>query len=159
MPIVLACMSMSKKKVGALIIIERHIGLSEYINSGDQIDANITQRLIENIFFKNSPLHDGAMIIRDREIVAAACFLPLADDISVARELGTRHRAALGISMVTDSITIVVSEETGIISIARDGKLIRYIDKKALLNLLESVFQKEHETAIMNLFKRRAKDA
>ncbi len=155
----MAITNLARRRVGALIVIEMRTGLADIIGTGTRINGRISAPLIENIFEPNTPLHDGAMIIRDREIVAAACFLPLADNISVARELGTRHRAALGISMVTDSITIVVSEETGVVSIARDGKLIRYIDKKALLDLLESVFQKEHETAIMNLFKRRAKDA
>ena len=155
----MAITSLARRRVGALIVIEMRTGLGDIIGTGTQINGRISAPLIENIFEPNTPLHDGAMIIRDREIVAAACFLPLAEDISVARELGTRHRAALGISMVSDSITIVVSEETGVISIARDGKLIRYIDKKALVNLLESVFQKEHEAVIMNLFKRRAKDA
>lgn len=122
MPIVMACMSMSKKKVGALIILERHIGLIEYINSGDQIDANVTQRLIENIFFKNSPLHDGAMIIRSKRIVAAGCILPVSHSSDIPKSLGLRHRAALGISQETDALAVVVSEETGDISLARDGQ-------------------------------------
>lgn len=122
MPIILACMNMSKKKVGALIIMERHIGLNEYISSGDQIDANITQRLIENIFFKNSPLHDGAMIIRNKRIVAAGCILPVSHNTDIPKSLGLRHRAALGITQSTDALAIVVSEETGDISLAHNGR-------------------------------------
>ena len=121
MPIVLACMSMSKQKVGALIIIERQVGLSEYVNSGDIINANITQRLIENIFFKNSPLHDGAMIISHKRIRAAGCILPISHDTDIPKSLGLRHRAALGISQTSDCLSIVVSEETGGISIAESG--------------------------------------
>ena len=121
MPIVLACMSMSKQKVGALIIIERQVGLSEYVNSGDIINANITQRLIENIFFKNSPLHDGAMIISHKRIRAAGCILPISHDTDIPKSLGLRHRAALGISQKSDCLSIVVSEETGGISISENG--------------------------------------
>ena len=121
MPIVLACMSMSKQKVGALIIIERQVGLSEYVNSGDIINANITQRLIENIFFKNSPLHYGAMIISHKRIRAAGCILPISHDTDIPKSLGLRHRAALGISQKSDCLSIVVSEETGGISIAENG--------------------------------------
>lgn len=153
-----AVISMAKRRVGALIVIERRTGLADIIVSGTRIDGRISAPLVENIFEPNTPLHDGAMIIRDGTIVAAACFLPLAEDIAVARELGTRHRAALGISSVSDSITIVVSEETGVISVARDGKLIRYIDGKALRDLLESIFVQERDTATFTLFKRRAKD-
>ena len=110
------------------------------------------------MFFVNTPLHDGAMIIRNNEIVAAACILPLVEDIAVARELGTRHRAGLGISSVSDSITIIVSEETGVISMARDGKLVRYIDSKALRNLLESIFihkEREFQMPSLSSFRRR----
>ncbi len=121
MPIVMACMSMSKQKVGALIIIERYVGLNEYVTTGDQINANITQRLIENIFFKNSPLHDGAMIISHQRIKAAGCILPISHDTDIPKSLGLRHRAALGISQKSDCIAIVVSEETGGISIAENG--------------------------------------
>ena len=109
--------------MGALIIIERQVGLSEYVNSGDIINANITQRLIENIFFKNSPLHDGAMIISGNRIVAAGCILPVSHDTSIPRSLGLRHRSALGIAQATDAMAVVVSEETGKISVAYRGKL------------------------------------
>ncbi len=121
MPVVMACMSMSKQKVGALIVIERNVGLSEIINSGDVINANITQRLIENIFFKNSPLHDGAMVISHKRIKAAGCILPISHDMSIPKSLGLRHRAALGISQKSDCLAIIVSEETGGISVAENG--------------------------------------
>ena len=135
-----AITDLAKRRVGALIVIEQRTGLGDIINTGTLIEGRISAPLIENIFEPNTPLHDGAMIIRNNEIVAAACILPLVEDIAVARELGTRHRAGLGISSVSDSITIIVSEETGVISMARDGKLVRYIDSKALRNLLESIF-------------------
>ena len=141
-----AITELAKRRVGALIVIEQRTGLGDIINTGTLIEGRISAPLIENIFEPNTPLHDGAMIIRNNEIIAAACILPLVEDIAVARELGTRHRAALGISSVSDSITIVVSEETGVTSMARDGKLVRYIDSKALKDLLESVFiRKEKE--------------
>ena len=122
MPIVMACMSMAKGKVGALIVIERATPLSYVVSTGDVIDAEINQRLIENIFFKNSPLHDGAMIISDHRIKAAACILPVSHDLSIPKELGLRHRAALGMSQESDALCIIVSEETGGISIARNGQ-------------------------------------
>lgn len=152
-----ALLSLAKRRVGALIVIEQRTGLGDIISTGTRIEGIISAPLIENIFEPNTPLHDGAVVIRDGQIVSAACFLPLAEDIAVDRELGTRHRAALGISSVSDSITIVVSEETGVISFARDGKLVRYIDQKALHNLLESIFMKEQATG-GQLFKRRKKD-
>lgn len=123
MPIVYACMNMSKSKTGALIVIERNVPLEEYEKSGDIIDAEINSRLIENIFFKNSPLHDGAMIIAHDRIKSAGCILPVSHDMNVPRSLGLRHRSALGISQATDAIAIVVSEETGGISIAHRGSL------------------------------------
>lgn len=118
MPIVMACMNLSKGKVGALIVIERTTPLTDIIETGDVIDANINQRLIENIFFKNSPLHDGAMIISHRRIRAAGCILPVSHDMDIPKELGLRHRAAMGISQSSDAIAIVVSEETGRIAVA-----------------------------------------
>ena len=122
MPIVMSCMSMSKKKVGALIVIQRSTPLDDIIVTGERIDAAVNQRLIENIFFKNSPLHDGAMVIAKEHIVAAGCILPVSHDLSIPKELGLRHRAALGISHESDCIAIVVSEETGGISIAMNGE-------------------------------------
>lgn len=153
----MAILSLAKRRVGALIVIEQRTGLGDIIATGTRIDGVISAPLIENIFEPNTPLHDGAVIIRDGVITAAACFLPLAEDIAVARELGTRHRAALGVSSISDSITIVVSEETGVISFAREGKLVRYIDQKALRDLLESIFVGKENAGTLNIFKRRAK--
>lgn len=123
MPIVYACMSMSKSKTGALIVIQQKIPLESYAKTGDRIDARINQRLIENIFFKNSPLHDGAMIIADGRIEAAGCILPVSHDDNIPRMLGLRHRSALGAAQATDALAIVVSEETGNISVAHRGEL------------------------------------
>lgn len=123
LPIVYACMNMSKTKTGALIVIRQEIPLESYEKSGDIIDADINSRLIENIFFKNSPLHDGAMIIDHDRIRSAGCILPVSHDRNVPRALGLRHRSALGISQATDAFAIVVSEETGNISVAHRGSL------------------------------------
>ena len=122
MPIVMACLSMSKQKVGALIVIERQVALREIIETGDTINADSNQRLIENIFFKNSPLHDGAMVISHKRIKAAGCILPVAHDNDIPKSLGLRHRAALGISQKSDCLAIIISEETGGISVARNGE-------------------------------------
>lgn len=122
LPIVMACMNMGRQKIGALIIIEREAPLNDIAATGEIIDANISQRLIENIFFKNSPLHDGAMIISNKRIKAAGCILPVAHDNDIPKSLGLRHRAGLGMSQKADSISIIVSEETGGISIAQDGQ-------------------------------------
>ena len=136
----LAVENMSRRKIGALIVLERNTKLGDYVTTGTVVDAEISDALIENIFEPKTPLHDGAMIIRDDRIYAAACVLPLFDSPNISRELGTRHRAALGISTVSDSITIVVSEETGIISYARDGKLVRHVTHDALEELLNGHF-------------------
>ena len=121
-PVVLACMNMSKRKVGALIVIERTIPLDDVSDTGDRIDANINQRLIENIFFKNSPLHDGAMIISKHRIKSAGCILPVSHSLDIPKALGLRHRAAMGMSQDSDAIVIVVSEETGGITVAIKGE-------------------------------------
>lgn len=121
MPIVMACMNMSRRKEGALIVIERSTPLDDIVDTGDVIDSNINQRLIENIFFKNSPLHDGAMVISKRRIKAAGCILPVSHNMDIPKELGLRHRAAMGISQECDAIAVVVSEETGGISVAVKG--------------------------------------
>ncbi len=139
MPIVYACMSMSKSKTGALIVIQQTISLAPYAASGDRIDANVNTRLIENIFFKNSPLHDGAMIIADGRIVAAGCILPVSHDSDVPRTLGLRHRSALGIAQATDAVAVVVSEETGNISIAHRGKLATRVSSTELEHRLNAI--------------------
>ena len=123
MPIVYACMTMSKSKTGALIVIQCNDSLNKYERLGDTIDASINSRLVENIFFKNSPLHDGAMIIANNRICAAGCVLPVSHDASLPRHLGLRHRSALGVSQATDALAIVVSEESGNISVAHNGRL------------------------------------
>ena len=117
-PLVMSCMSMSKKKVGALIVIQRATPLDDIVATGERIDATVSQRLLENLFFKNSPLHDGAMVIHNQRIKAAGCILPVSHDLNIPKELGLRHRAALGITHESDCIAIVVSEETGSISVA-----------------------------------------
>ena len=122
MALVKACIDMSRGKVGALIVLEKDLPLSDIVNTGDIIDAQISTRLIENIFFKNSPLHDGAMIVSRNRIKAAACLLPVSHNLSIPKHLGLRHRAALGISQESDSISIIVSEETGGISVAHKGE-------------------------------------
>ncbi len=128
---------LSKRRVGALIVFEQKTGLEDIAATGTRLDAILSGALIENIFEPKTPLHDGAVVVRDATIIAAACLLPLSDDPKVARELGTRHRAAIGCSAASDCIVLVVSEETGAISIAQEGKLIRYLDEKALSSTLE----------------------
>lgn len=123
MAVVYACMSMSKSKTGALIVFQRKMPLTDYEKTGDIIDADINVRLIENIFFKNSPLHDGAMIIAERRINSVGCILPVSHDMSIPKNLGLRHRAALGMSQETDAVCVIVSEETGHISVAKDGAI------------------------------------
>jgi uncharacterized protein (TIGR00159 family) len=138
MPIVMASMSMSKNKVGALIVIERSMPLDDIIGTGDIIDASINQRLIENIFFKNSPLHDGAMIISHRRLRAAGCILPVSHNLDIPKELGLRHRAALGISQESDALSVIVSEETGGISITRNGEFKLNLSAEELESVLTS---------------------
>lgn len=139
MPIVMACLNMSKRKVGALIVMERKMPLDDVVATGERIDSNISQQLIENIFFKNSPLHDGAMIVSNKRIKAAGCILPVSHNLDIPKELGLRHRAALGISQESDCVAIVVSEETGGITVAIKSDLqIRLTAEK-----LESILTKE----------------
>lgn len=152
-----AILSMSRRRVGALIVVEQKTGLGDIINTGTPVDGLLSGALLENIFEPNTPLHDGAVIVRGSRVAAAGCFLPLSDDMNLARELGTRHRAALGVSTVSDSVTIVVSEETGAISLARDGKLVRYIDAKALHDILEQLFLQKN-TVPFFWTKRREKN-
>ena len=136
LPIVMACLSMGKGKVGALIVIERNVPLDNIVRTGDTIDANVNQRLIENIFFKNSPLHDGAMVISHNRIKAAGCILPVSHDLDIPKELGLRHRAGMGISQETDALAIIVSEETGGISVAYKGEFHLRLNAEQLESLL-----------------------
>lgn len=135
--IVKASYEMAKKKTGALIVIEQNINLEDYIKTGIAVDAYVTNQLLINIFEHNTPLHDGAVIIRGNRIVSATCYLPLSDNMELSKELGTRHRAGAGISEVTDAFTIIVSEETGKVSIANNGELVRNVDGEYLRNKLE----------------------
>jgi diadenylate cyclase len=134
--LVKACFDMGKVKTGALIVIEQEVMLKEYERTGIPVDAILTRQLLINIFEKNTPLHDGAVIVRGDRVAAATCYLPLTENLSISKELGTRHRAAVGISEVSDSITIVVSEETGLISVAMDGRLYHDLDREQLSTIL-----------------------
>ena len=136
MPIVMACISMGKQKVGALIVMEHNTPLDDVVRTGEVIDANVNQRLIENIFFKNSPLHDGAMVISKQRIKAAGCILPVSHNLDIPKELGLRHRAAMGISQVSDAKAIIVSEETGGISVAYKGQFFLRLSAEELERIL-----------------------
>ena len=138
MAVVYACMSMSKSKTGALIVFQRKMPLTDYVKTGDRLDAKLNMRLIENIFFKNSPLHDGAMIIDRDKILAAGCILPVSHDMHIPKSLGLRHRAALGMSQATDAVCVIVSEETGGISIVKDGELYVKVTALDLENILSA---------------------
>ena len=140
-PIVMAAQNMSRGKVGALIVIERHVRLDDIISTGSLIDANVNQQLIENVFFKNAPLHDGAMVISKKRIKAAGCILPVSHDMDIPKELGLRHRAAMGVSQESDAVAIVVSEETGGISVAVKGEFRLRLSAEEL----ESILTKELE--------------
>lgn len=131
---------LSRRRVGALIVFEQKTGLQDIIETGTKLDADISAPLLENIFEPNTPLHDGAVVIRDNQIMAAACILPLAEASGVSRELGTRHRAGVGISENTDAIVLIVSEETGIASMAKDGQLTRPLTNDMLRDILNELF-------------------
>lgn len=130
--LVSAMSSLSRQKIGALVVLEREVGLSDIIESGTKLDSDISSELLINIFIPNTPLHDGAVIIRKNTIAAAACYLPLSSSNTIAKELGTRHRAAIGISEKSDCLVVIVSEETGSISVAENGKINRYFDEESL---------------------------
>ena len=131
---------MAKRRIGALISIEKETGLNEYIETGIKMDASISSELLINVFIPNTPLHDGAVIVKKNQIAAAACYLPLSESAFISKELGTRHRAALGLSEVTDAITIVVSEETGAISITVNGNLHRNLSISEFEELLRKMW-------------------
>ena len=155
-----ACYEMGKVKTGALIVIENDVQLGEYERTGIELDSILSSQLLINIFEKNTPLHDGAIIVRGNRVVAATCYLPLSDNMELSKELGTRHRAAVGISEVSDSLTIVVSEETGKVSIATQGVLYRNVDADFLRSKLD--FLRKHDIEAnggLDLLKRRLKNA
>lgn len=156
--IVKACYEMGKVKTGALIVVEDQILLTEYERTGIAVDGILTSQLLINIFEKNTPLHDGAVIVRGNRVVAATCYLPLSDSLSISKDLGTRHRAAVGISEVGDSLTIVVSEETGKVSIAMGGELYRNVDAEFLKNKLMFIQKREKEVSKIESLRRRLKD-
>ena len=158
--VVIAAEEMAKSKTGALIVFERDIKIQDIIETGIKLDAEISPQMLVNIFVPKTPLHDGAVIISNNKITAAACILPLADDKDIARELGTRHRAAIGISKESDAIAVVVSEETGKISIAKDGTLIADVKEDALKrilikNLVTAKFGSEKRVSKINSMKEK----
>lgn len=150
-----ACYAMGKVRTGALIVIEDEILLNEYIRTGIDIDAILSSQLLINIFEKNTPLHDGAVIVRGDRVVSATCYLPLSDSLSLSKNLGTRHRAAVGVSEVSDSLTIVVSEETGKVSIASKGQIYHGFDADFLREKLQYLQNRNHEVTKLELLKRR----
>jgi len=156
--LVRACFEMGKVKTGALIVVEDEMMLSEYERTGIAVDGIVTSQLLINIFEKNTPLHDGAVIVRGDRVVSATCYLPLSDSLTLSKDLGTRHRAAVGISEVSDSMTIAVSEETGKVSIAIGGELYRNVDADFLKNKLTFLQKREAEVTVLELVKRRLKD-
>lgn len=157
------CMlNLSRRRVGALIVIEQRIGLKDVIETGTSLQSEISSALLENIFEPNTPLHDGAVVIRGDRIMAAACILTLSEGKGISRELGTRHRAAIGITETTDAIALIVSEETGIISMAREGRLTRHLDRAGLEQVLTSLYQPKENgllSSLMEKTKRRKGDA
>ena len=149
-------LTLSRRRVGALIVIEQRIGLKDIIETGTSLNSQISAALLENIFEPNTPLHDGAVVIRGPRIMAAACILSLSDGKGISRELGTRHRAALGVTETTDAISLIVSEETGTISGARNGRLTRHLDRAALENLLLSIYHQK-ETGLWSTLMEKTK--
>jgi len=139
-----ACYAMSKSEIGAIIVIERKVGLNDYAITGINIDANVSSEMIVNIFFPNSPMHDGALIIREERILAAACMLPLSNNYSLSKDLGMRHKAGVGLSERSDAVIIIVSEQTGAISVAIDGMIKRSLDNETFEMLLRSEVLSEY---------------
>lgn len=149
-------LTLSRRRVGALIVIEQRIGLKDVIETGTSLNSQISAALLENIFEPNTPLHDGAVVIRGPRIMAAACILSLGEGKGISRELGTRHRAALGVTETTDAISLIVSEETGTISVARNGRLTRHLDRAALEDLLLSIYHQK-ETGLWSTLMEKTK--
>ena len=156
--LVKASFDMGKVKTGALIVIENKVKLTEYERTGIEVDGLISSQLLINIFEHNTPLHDGAVIVRGNRVVSATCYLPLSDNMEISKELGTRHRAAVGISEATDALTIVVSEETGKVSATYEGELYRNLDANGLREKLNMIQNKEMEEKKHRLRKGRSKD-
>lgn len=159
--LILALGHMARRRVGALIVIENKTRLNDVIATGTRVDGIISQPLIENIFEPNTPLHDGAVVIRGDRVISAACLLRLSDTTGVGRDLGTRHRAGLGVSEVSDATVFIVSEETGIISMAEGGRLVRHLDEASLRQILHGLYDKEEKDSRVSLlhFKQRRRDA
>lgn len=159
--IVTATFEMAKVKTGALIVVEEAIQLTEYERTGIKLDSVVSSQLLINIFEHNTPLHDGAIIVRGNRIVAATCYLPLSDNRDLSKDLGTRHRAAVGMSEVSDALIIVVSEETGAVSYAQGGKIIRHVSERQLTEKLDQMRKKageEKKNNLINLWKGRSKN-
>ena len=152
-----ACYAMGKVKTGALIVIEDEILLNEYVRTGIDIDAIISSQLLINIFEKNTPLHDGAIIVRNDRIVAATCYLPLSDNMELSKDLGTRHRAAVGMSEVSDAMIVVVSEETGGVSVAQGGRLSRNLTEAELRERFHAIQQRKHSKNPANILVEKLK--
>ncbi|MBP3421910.1 MAG: diadenylate cyclase CdaA [Lachnospiraceae bacterium] len=155
--IVKASFEMGKVRTGALIVVEKNQKLTEYERTGIAVDAVVTNQILINIFEHNTPLHDGAVLVRGDRVVAATCYLPLSDSTRLSKELGTRHRAGVGVSEITDSLTIIVSEETGRVSVAYEGKLTRNVDADTLRKMLETVQNKAAEDKPRKAWKGRLK--
>ena len=156
--IVKACVEMSKVKTGALIVIENTVPLGEYERTGITLDAQVSSQLLLNIFEHNTPLHDGAIIVRGNRVISATCYLPLSDNMTLSKELGTRHRAAVGISEVSDAMTVVVSEETGAISITQYSEIKRHVSPEVLREQLQTLQNKTTDGKRFRLWKGREKD-
>ena len=156
--LVKASFEMGKVKTGALMVIEQNVKLTEYERTGIEVDGLISSQLLINIFEHNTPLHDGAVIIRGNRVVSATCYLPLSDNMEISKELGTRHRAGVGISEVTDALTVIVSEETGHVSVTYEGKPYRNLDANVLREKLQLIQNKEVDKKKHRLWKGRAKD-
>ncbi|WP_101846915.1 diadenylate cyclase CdaA [Halobacillus sp. Marseille-P3879] len=155
--IIKSCNYMAKRRIGALITIERETGMGDYVETGIPIGGHLTSELLTNIFIPNTPLHDGAVILKDDKIIAAGCYLPLSESPFISKELGTRHRAAMGISEVTDAVTIVVSEETGGISCTKNGELHRQLDQEKLEEILRSELDSHYKTPAAKSWNWRGK--
>lgn len=153
-----ACVEMGKVKTGALIVIEQHQSLKEYERTGIDVDGIVSSQLLINIFEHNTPLHDGAVIVRGNRVISATCYLPLSDNMALSKDLGTRHRAGVGISEVTDSLTVIVSEETGKISVAYNGRLERSLDADRLKSRLAEIQDKPVEEKKRKLWKGRTRN-